>query len=105
MATLDAFVRVVSVSRGLSVQERQDLLEHAEEFSAEYRKHVIALLRKFDAHGIARERILRDRLNNTLVNFEQDLVREGVDEVAREELLRKAREQCNRFFTPSSVDG
>jgi|GEM_PF-4110262 len=103
MTALDTFVRIVNSSRGLSVQERQDLIEHAAEFPVPYRNKVVSLLRKFDAHVVARERILRERLNETLASFERNLVKEGVEDRMREELLRKAKAQCDRFFQAASV--
>ncbi len=103
MNALDTFISSVKSSRGLSAQERQDLIEHAAEFPAKYRNKVVSLLRKFDAHVVARERILRERLNETLADFERNLVKEGVEDRMREELLRKAKAQCDQFFQTASV--
>lgn len=94
------FATVVKQSRVLSSEQKALFLEDWEALPETYRAKVMKFLLMFDEHSKARERYLREKLNATYQDFEQRLVREGVEANERNMLLEKARKQINAFFPP-----
>lgn len=87
------FIKVVEESRALNREEKRDFALVSDTLPKEYKNRVVKLLETFDEHSVARYKFLRKKLEESYAKLEDELVKDGVEEGKRAELLTKAREQ------------
>jgi hypothetical protein len=93
-----SFITTVKNSRVLNHEQKQALLEDPEAFPQEYRDSLEQTLTTFDENSKAREELLREKLQENLMQFEKRLNEEGIGEEEKEQLLTKAKKQIDAFF-------
>lgn len=94
----DSFVAAVQQSRALTREQKALLLEDPNALSEGYRKSIIRYLAEFDSRSMARERELREALEEEYQSLMRSLYAEEPDEHKREEILGKARKQIDACF-------
>lgn len=90
------FIKVVEKSRALNREEKRDLILVSDTLPKEYKNKVVKLLETFDEHSKARQEYLKEQLENAHAKLEDELVKDGVEEEQKNELLLRAREQIEK---------
>ncbi len=93
--------KIVEKSRSLNQEQKRDLAAVSDFLQKEYTKKVIYLLSTFDEHSLGREKLLREKLEQTYAKLEDELEKDGVEETKKIEVLNRARTQINNFFVKS----
>lgn len=98
MTNRQRFIEAVRQNRALTREQKALLLEDPNALSEGYREHITRYLATFDSRSMARERELREALEEEYQSLMRSLYAEEPDEHKRNEILGKARKQIDAFF-------
>jgi len=97
------FQTVVESSKLLTKAQKRELLVDPSTWPHAYKQHLMDLLVTFDAQEEARYKSVRQKLEESVVRFENALIQENIPEETRKEYLDKAKKQMEEFFSVDST--
>lgn len=95
---LSAFTQVVTQSKLLNAEQKKELLDTPELLPETYRVPLIEVLRGYDDRARGREEAVRNRIEDALQRFAQELDTAGIADEEKQALLAKSRKQVDAMF-------